>query len=71
MKSLTPLAASISEKINVEHENSCKIAGFENFKMQISQETKGLEYCSCCHSIESFKLYNRYFQKILKNFKKF
>ena len=70
MQSLAPLAASISEINNVEHENSCKIAGFENFKMQISQETKGLEYWSWCHSIESFKLYNRYFQKILKILKK-
>ena len=70
IQSLTTLAASISEIINVEHENRCKIAGFEKFKMQISQEPRGLECRRWWHSIEPFKIYNQYFQKILKNFEK-
>ena len=42
MQSLTHLAASITEIINVEHENRCIIAGFEKIKMKISQDPKGL-----------------------------
>ena len=71
VQSLTPLAASISEIINVEHENRCKIAGFEKFKMKISQEPKGLEHWRWCHSIEQSKLNNRFFEKNLNFFKIF
>ena len=70
IQSLTTLAASIYEIINVEHENRCKIAGFEKFNVQISQEPRGLECRRWWRSIEPFKIYNQYFQKILKNFEK-
>jgi len=43
----------------------CVFVIFEKLWMQLSQQPKELERCGWCHSIELFKLYNRFFENIL------